>query len=216
MASGEKKKEAGTEASSLDIFDYDWAQLYRDQMAGVDRRVDYDSLKPDEKQFLECLQASFDQIPPSTRERMETRVKQFIDGDIGWSELDSYPPELLYHIAKIGQSYVELSRFAEAETIFKGLAILDHKNYYYHGVLGSIYQKQKRYIDALTQYGMAILLNPEDIPSYTNRGECWLKVGLSQEALADFEQAMALGDKKVDKWANRARILHKNLLKTLK
>ena len=146
------------------------------------------------------------------RERLEKRVAQFVAGEMSWAEFDSYPPALLYQIATVGQSFIEINRLDDAETLFKGLAILDHKNYYYHGVLGAIYQKKKQFIDAITEYSLALELNSTDIASYTNRGECWAKFGALEDAVSDFEQAMRLGEKKVDKWANRARILHKNIL----
>lgn len=183
--------------------------------------IDYESLRADEKQFLKQLQETFNRIPPQEREILETKVDRFLAGEISWAEFDSYPPELLLEIARMGQSFVDLNRFKEAETIFKGLAILDHKNYFYRGMLGSLYQKQKAYVDAISEYSLAVELNPKDIASYTNRGECWQKLGMHADALADFEMAKTLGDEKamqsgqIDRFANRARILHKNLLDKL-
>lgn len=209
------KKTGQINTSRNPFLNDDWVKAVEKKLSGEDDRIDYESLPPDQKRFLTELQASFDRIPAHEREKVEHQVEQYLAGEISWAEFEGYPPELLYEIAKIGQSFIEINRLDDAESLFKGLAIFDHKNYYYRGILGSIYQKKHQYIDALTEYSLAIDLNPTDIPSYANRGECWLKVGALDEAKADFEKAMALGEKNLDKWANRARILHKNLMDKL-
>lgn len=200
-----------TKKRAIPFLEKDWDQLYRDKSAGSDDLVDYDALSVEEKRFVAEIEAITERIPKDEQEKIEKKVEQFMQGTIGLAEFEGYPPELLYQIAKIGNSYVDLGKLKEAEAIFKGLALLDHNNYYYRGMLGAIYQRQRHYIDAITQYSLAIVMNPEDIPSYTNRGECWLKVGVHADALADFAKVLSLGEKKVDPWVNRARILHKNL-----
>ena len=124
----------------------DWVKRIEAKFAGVDDRIAYESLPPDHQQFLSELQAGFDRIPAMERERLEKRVAQFVAGEMSWAEFDSYPPALLYQIATVGQSFIEINRLDDAETLFKGLAILDHKNYYYHGVLGPIYTNKKQFI----------------------------------------------------------------------
>ncbi len=194
----------------------DFTQAVKDKLAGQDDRLDYDALSPEEKRFLIRLKHDVDHLPPQELEKIEERVEQFIRGEMSLAEFECYPPEFLYELARMGHTFVELNQFDQAETIFKGLSVFDHKNYYYRGMLGVIYQKKQDFVSAIVEYSIAVELNPEDSASYTNRGECWLKLGVESEALVDFEKAIAIGAKHVDKWANRAQILRNKLLEKQK
>ena len=98
-------------------------------------------------------------------------------------------------------------RYTDAERVFKGLAILDWNNAYYHSVLGSILQRQKRYGEAIAEYTQALELDPKDTVSLTNRGEIFMHHGLMDEAKDDFKHAMDLDTDGTDRFANRARML---------
>lgn len=195
---------------------FDWVDLYRKKKSGEIPVLDFNQLKPDEQRFLENLKADCDRMLPADRERIELMVEKFLSGEMSLAEFECYPPELMYEMAKMGQALIDLNRFDDAKIIFEGLAILDHKNYYYRGVLGSIAQRQKDYVTAIAEYSMALLLKADDVPSYTNRGECLMKVGLLDDAVSDFEHAMQLSQQTVDRFANRARVLHRNILQKRK
>jgi len=104
-----------------------------------------------------------------------------------------------------------VGRYQDAERVFKVLTVLDWENAYYHSVMGSILQREKRYGEAIAEYGQALELSPDDITSLTNRGEIYMQHGLMDDAKADFEKAISLDPTGEDKWANRARLLHTEL-----
>jgi tetratricopeptide (TPR) repeat protein len=114
------------------------------------------------------------------------------------------------HIAALlltGHRFYQQERLEEARKIFEGLSVLDNRNPYVQGILGSIYQKQKQYDLALTRYNNSIALFPEDINTLTNRGEVHVVLGKFQEAALDFKKAIQLDPQKKDPAANRARLL---------
>lgn len=97
--------------------------------------------------------------------------------------------------------------YDDARKLFEGLATLDSKNPYIHGMLGAIYQKIGQDEAAIARYSKALSLFPNDINSLTNRGELYLKTGKMQEAAADLKKAIGLDQGKKHPAANRARLL---------
>src|SRR5262245_55134052 len=73
-----------------------------------------------------------------------------------------------------GHNFYQQGRLQEALKIFEGLAVIDTHNPYIHGILGSIYQKQKKYDLALIRYDLALALYQDDIQVLANRGEIYL------------------------------------------
>lgn len=106
-----------------------------------------------------------------------------------------------------GHTLYAQGHFEDAKKLFEGLAALDSKNPYVHGILGAIYQKQERYDVAVGRYSMALSIYPKDINSLTNRGEIFLKCGKFKEAASDFKSAIDLDPDKKSPAANRARLL---------
>ncbi len=157
--------------------------------------------------FFEALEEKVKGIPEEEIERGVKKVKDFVDGKIGWAQLFDFTPEMLFQLAEFGFMQFKQGRYQDAERVFKGLAILDWNNAYYHSVLGSILQRQKRYGEAIAEYTQALDLDPKDIVSYTNRGEIFMHHGLMDEAKDDFKHAIVLDPDGTDKFANRARML---------
>ena len=95
----------------------------------------------------------------------------------------------------------------EAKDVFRSLARVDQTNYYYRSALGGIYQKLKKWIDAVANYTMALTLNPTDVASLVNRGEIYLRHEKYKLAAEDFRSAILLDRAGKNLWANRARSL---------
>ena len=141
------------------------------------------------------------------------QTKKFLEGKIGWAELFSFTPQMLYQLAESAYAQFKSGRYEEAEKIFKALTVLDSENAYYHAMMGAILQRQRRYGEAAAEYTVAIELDPNDVASLTNRGEILLRFGVVDEAKADLEKAARLDPDKTDRWAARARMLLENLNK---
>ena len=163
--------------------------------------------------FFEALGEKVKGIPEEEIDRGVQKVKDFVDGKIGWAELFNFTPEMLFQLAEFGFMQFKQGRYQDAERVFKGLTVLDWNNAYYHSVLGSILQRQKRYGEAIAEYTQALDLDARDMVSYTNRGEIFMRHGLVEEAKEDFGSAIKLDPDGSDKFANRARMLLEQLKK---
>ncbi len=130
-----------------------------------------------------------------------------MDGKIGWADVFHFTPEQVFQIAELGYNHFKLGRYQDAERFFKVLTILDWENFYYHSMLGSILQRQKRDGEAIVEYSQAIESNPNDLVSLTNRGEIFMKHGWLKDAERDFEKAIALDPKHENPWAHRSKTL---------
>ncbi len=185
---------------------------------GKHTKKKYD-LRPDEEkmtreeadrqmeQFLKDLEEHLKDVPEEEIKAGAERMMEFIKGKLSWADLFNFTPEMLFQMAEYGLTQFKVGRYEEAERVFKVLTILDWDNAYYHSVMGSILQRQKRYGEAIAEYEQALELDHNDITSLTNRGEIYMQHGLLAEAKADFEKAVELDPKGEDKWANRARML---------
>jgi len=107
----------------------------------------------------------------------------------------------------VGHTLFSQGQIEDAKKIFEGLAAVDNKNAYVHGILGAIYQRQEKYEAAIARYSMAIKMYPGDVNSLTNRGEIYLKCGRFKDAAADFKAAIDLDPDTKNPAANRARLL---------
>lgn len=165
--------------------------------------------------WLNALGELLDKIDPKDSEKALKDLEEFINGDFTWAQVQGIPQQMLLDVAERGYLKFKGGRLKDAEIIFKGLSILDHKTAYYHTALGAIYQKQENYLDALAEYTVAVELDPEDVTAYVNRGEIYYLLGLEDEPLQDFDSAIKLDPEGKDPWANRARFLKKQVLDEL-
>jgi tetratricopeptide (TPR) repeat protein len=170
-----------------------------------------DPEKGEAPKWFDTLSKLMDRIDPKDSERAFKGVEDFVEGDLTWAQVQGVPQQLLFDIAEKGYLKFKSNRYKEAEGIFKGLCMLDHKTAYYHTALGAIYQKQENYLDALAEYTVAIEMDSEDVTAYVNRGEVYYLLGLDEEPLQDFEAAIKLDPQGKDPWANRARFLLKQI-----
>lgn len=113
----------------------------------------------------------------------------------------------LQRLAEIGFLKYQYGRLEEAKDVFRALSKVDHKNYYYRAALGGIYQKLKKWVDAVANYTIALTLNSKDIASLVNRGEIYLRHEKFKKAAEDFRAAILCDPHGKNLWANRARSL---------
>lgn len=164
-------------------------------------------------QFFSHLEEKYKDIPEEEIKAGAEKIEAYLRGDIGWADLLNFTPEMLFQLAEHGFTQFKVGRYHDAERIFKVLTVLDWNNSYYHSVMGSILQRQKRYGEAIAEYSQAIELYKHDIASLTHRGEIYLQHGLFTEAKGDLTRASDLDPKGENRWANRARILLEQLKK---
>ncbi len=157
--------------------------------------------------FFTQIEGKLKEIPKEEIDKGARKIANFIEGKIGWAELFNFTPQMLYQMAEFGYMQFKTGRYEDAERVFKVLTVLDWNNNYYHSMMGTILQRQKRYGEAIAEYSQAVELYPQDVVSLTNRGEIFFLHGLLTEAETDFKKAVSLDPKAENKWANRARML---------
>ncbi|HBF13669.1 MAG TPA: hypothetical protein DDW49_09865 [Deltaproteobacteria bacterium] len=140
------------------------------------------------------------------------KFKRYLAGEMTWAEIKNISKEQLGHVAKIAYLKYKRGEYPVAESLFKGLSVMDHTNWYFRAALGAIYQKQNQFQEAIDEYTMALGLNEKEITSLTNRGECYMRLKNYPLALKDFDQAANLDPKGQNAWAKRARVLKKNIV----
>lgn len=174
-----------------------------------------DQSAPEEETILEGLaeklEAELKKVDPEKVKKSKVKIKEFLEGDLGWADLLDWPPEKLHETAKEGYRVYESGQYRQAEIIFKGLTVLDPENFYYHQMLAASFQQQEKLPEAIFEYSVAVDLNPEDIVSRTNRGEIYFNMKLFELAEKDFDGAIALDPHEKDRWAKRSRILKKKV-----
>lgn len=178
--------------------------------------MDQEEAEEQMQHFFKTLEDQYKDVPEAEIGRGVKKIQDFLDGKMNWAELFSFTPDMLFQMAEYGFSQFKMGRYSDAERVFKVLTVLDWNNPYYHSVMGSILQRQKRYGEAMAEYSQAIDLDKGDIVSLTNRGEILMQHGLFDEALADLEKAAALDPSEGDKFAARARMLIKQIKDTEK
>jgi len=159
------------------------------------------------ERFFAALEEKTRGIPKEEIERGAEKVKGFIEGNVSWAELFNFTPEMLFQMAEYGLMQFKQGRYQDSERIFKVLTVLDWNNPYYHSVMGSILQRQKRYGEAIAEYSQAIDIDANDVVSHTNRGEIFLHHGLLDDAEGDFKKAVGLDPAGENRFANRSRML---------
>jgi len=150
-------------------------------------------------------------VSPEQKKKDFEKFQMFVRGEITWAEIKGFPKYMLKELARIAYTKYKSGDYRVAESLFKGLSIIDHVNWYYRSALGAIYQKQKFYDQAIEEYDMALTLNNQEISSLTNRGECQMRLNNFSAALKDFEMALSLDPEMRNSWTKRAQTLKKRL-----
>lgn len=144
---------------------------------------------------------------PARRKHLTEVLMQFLEDKVSLAEMKGIKRDDLFRLAEAGYIKFKHGRLDEAEKIYQALIILDHRNAYFHNVMGAIHQKRGRPIEAILEYGIAIKLNKNDVPSYVNRGEIYLRHKNYRKAAEDFRAAIIMDEEGKNLWANRARSL---------
>lgn len=152
-------------------------------------------------------------IPPEKKEEDYQKFLKFAAGEITWAEIKGYPKSLLKFLAKTAYFHFQKGNYALAESLFKGLSIVDHTNWYYRAALGAIYQKQKLFEEAIDEYTTALDLQEGEVTALANRGECHLQLQNYSEALEDFKQVLSLDSQLKSPWSKRAKVLMDQLIR---
>jgi len=152
---------------------------------------------------------------PTRKKRLLEIFNKFLEDKVCVAELKKIGKDKLYMLAEAGWIKLKHGRVDEAEKIYKSLIILDHRNAYFHSVMGAIHQKKKRPVEAILEYSRAVQINRKDISSFVNRGELYLRHKNFKKAAEDFKTAILLDMSGRNLWANRARSLVIALKRTI-
>lgn len=144
---------------------------------------------------------------PSRRKRMVDLLQRYLEDQVSLAELKGHSKTQLYDLAETGYVKLKHGRPVEAEKIYQALILLDHRNAYFHAVMGAIHHKLGRPVEAILEYSRAVQLNTKDVTSLVNRGEIYLRHRNFRRAAEDFRSAILLDPHARNLWANRARSL---------
>lgn len=160
------------------------------------------------KKLEEHLQA----IPEEQKQKQIEAVEKFLSGELTWAEIKHVPKAVLKQIARIAYDKYKIHDFQTAEILFKGLAIVDHKNWYYRAALGTLFQKQQQFDQAIEEYDLALEIEPGEITTLVNRGICHAKMKDFDAALEDFNAVSKLNMDMDHPWVKKARMLSHAIL----
>lgn len=146
-------------------------------------------------------------VTPEEKKKNLDDFKKFTSGDMSWGEIRGITKRMQQYVARFAYLKFKMREYAQAEKLFKGLAIIDHNNWYYRAALGAVYQKMRRYEDAVEEYDIAIELKDDELSSYVNRGECLMMTKDFDAADEDFNRVINKGLASNNPWNMRARIL---------
>jgi len=115
----------------------------------------------------------------------------------------------LQAIAALAFNYYQQGRLKEAETLFRGLAVMNPKAYYSYAGVGAVAlaRKPPNLTEAYENLSKAAELNPSDPSVQTNLGEVLLRQAKFKDAAGHFKKALDLDPQKKDPGANRAQAI---------
>lgn len=101
-------------------------------------------------------------------------------------------PNLVMAISSMAYCAVLENKTNEAIRLLQKAIALDTLNYATYQQAGRIYQKAKRYNEAIQYYSKGIDRNPNDPQACIYRSNCYLDMGKVDAAMADFDKSLAL------------------------
>ena len=165
--------------------------------------------KKDFEAFIADLEKRLEGVPKEEIEADAQKIEDFLQGKIGWSDVFNFTPQQVDQMTEMGYSQFKMGRYQEAERFFKVLSVLDFDNFYYHLMLGQIYQKQNRDGEAIVEYTQSLESFSNDTASLAGRGEIFMRHGWIDDAVRDFEKILQTqtGGGEKDPFVDRARQL---------
>jgi type III secretion system low calcium response chaperone LcrH/SycD len=101
-------------------------------------------------------------------------------------------PRQLEAIYGLAYQEMEQRHYAEAERTLRALCVASHNSERYWMALGTCRQKMGAYEDAVYAYSMVAELGHPDPMAPLRAAECYLMLGLYDEAVSGIESALAL------------------------
>lgn len=146
-------------------------------------------------------------VSPEEKKKNIDDFMKFTAGEMSWGEIRGITKRMQKHLARYSYLKYKMKDYVQAEKLFKGLAIIDHTNWYYRAALGAVYQKMRRFEDAVNEYDMAIDIKDDEWSNYVNRGECLMSMRDFAAAREDFQHVVRQGLPQNNPWHLRALIL---------
>lgn len=159
------------------------------------------------KQMMDYLKT----VPASEKKKNLIQFAQFVTGEITWAEVSHISKRMQKEMARVAYLKFKRKEYDKAETMFKGLAVIDHTNWYYRAALGAVYQKQKKYTEAISEYSIALELKSDEVSCLVNRGECYLHLQDAASAEEDFDAVLELDLPEDNAWVIRTTILKQRM-----
>jgi tetratricopeptide (TPR) repeat protein len=93
----------------------------------------------------------------------------------------------------MGQAYLKVNQFIEAENHFRHSLSLNPHLWQSHNFLGILYDRQQRFDEAIAEYQAAIQLKPDQGALFNNVGMCYFLKGDHERALEAFREVLKRG-----------------------
>lgn len=113
--------------------------------------------------------------------------KDWVFGNISLGSAAGWAADEIRLVAELGFALAQNGRNHEAITVFEGLNTLAPATPYFEAALGSLWLRENHPARALVHINAAISENPDDLMSYVNRGEAYLRLERYEEARIDLE-----------------------------
>ena len=101
-------------------------------------------------------------------------------------------PDIESYYKDRGDIYLETKEFDLATKDYQKIIDLNQGNVYAYFALGRVAYMQENYDDAIKRYDFAIKLDPKVADYYSNRAECYYKMGMFDKAIDDVIKALEL------------------------
>lgn len=150
-----------------------------------------------------------DSVAATFGKLVEHVANKFLRGEVQLADLMGLTDKEIDVIFLTGHYLYNFGKYGDALKIFSVLTLYKPFVSRYWRAAGAANQALKKFKEAIVAYDMALTTNPNDVISYTYRGESKISVGQDGEGVEDLRQATTLGaDKPVYKqWVNRAKTL---------
>jgi tetratricopeptide (TPR) repeat protein len=113
--------------------------------------------------------------------------KDWVFGNISLAAAADWAADEIRLVAELGFALAQNGRNHEAITIFEGLNTLVPATPYFQAALGSLWLRENNPARALVHIDAALSENPDDLISYVNRGEAYLRLERYDDARRDLE-----------------------------